>query len=806
MSHPTTILLIEDSQAQADLVTGQLRASGLDFTCKRVDSSASLQAALRDAHWDGIISAGTLANFDAPSALALVQTSGLDIPFFIIVDSPAQEGRAVDLMKSGAQDYVVKPWFARLAPALEREFAAAQQRSQQKSSVDGAHHSQAVAALRESEERFATVFQASPDSVSITSLTSGRMIDVNQAFCARFGLPRERVIGQISRDLGIWVDANERDRMIALVRQLGQVNDFETRFKTPSGKFGDMRLSAQTISLAGEACILIIGHDITESKLAEAALRENQAFLSDLVENSGAHIFAKDRDGRYTLVNREWEKETGMTRERAIGKTDLELFPDARSTKFRATDSRVIELGLPVQTEELLEDARGTRYFITLKFPLRDKYDHITGVCGISTDITDRKLAEQALREANERLEQRVQERTADMVIANAALQKAARMKDEFMASMSHELRTPLSGILGLSESMRLNTYGELNDDQHNALRMIEKSGRHLLELINEVLDIAKIEAGKLELQIAPCLLDGICQASIQMVSGMVHQKNLQTSYSMHPISIVLQADARRLKQMLVNLLSNAVKFTPVNGSIGVDVSGSLAERQVSITVWDSGIGIASEDMPRLFQPFVQLDSSLSRQYAGSGLGLALVQRLADLHGGSVQVESTPTLGSRFTIVLPWDVHESDVQISRRRVTDRLPPMARAEVPPGPLVLAVDDNPVMLEVFGDYLAVQNFGFIATYSGDEFLERLEQDGPDILIVDIQMPDMDGLEIIQRIRNHKNAHISALPVVVVTALAMTGDRERFLAVGADEYMSKPVELIELAATLRRLCPPA
>jgi CheY-like chemotaxis protein len=350
---------------------------------------------------------------------------------------------------------------------------------------------------------------------------------------------------------------------------------------------------------------------------------------------------------------------------------------------------------------------------------------------------------------------------------------------------------------------MLMNTYGGLNQDQQNALKGIERSGRHLLELINDILDLSKIEAGRLELQPAPFSLDGICQASLQMVIGTARQKHLQTSFSMDPVSIVLKADARRIKQMLVNLLSNAVKFTPENGSIGIDVVGSLQQQKVSISVWDTGIGIRAEDLSRLFQPFVQLDSSLSRQYSGTGLGLSLVHRLAEMHGGSVQVESMPGQGSRFTIVLPWEMLDPVALAPRRRMTDNLPsPTFKSPLQPGPRVLAVDDNPVMLEVFGDYLGAQNFIFIATHSGDEFLEQLEQTHPDVLLVDIQMPGMDGLEIIKRIRSHLEARIATLPVVAVTALAMTGDRERCLEAGANEYMSKPVELVMLAGTLRDL----
>jgi signal transduction histidine kinase len=269
-------------------------------------------------------------------------------------------------------------------------------------------------------------------------------------------------------------------------------------------------------------------------------------------------------------------------------------------------------------------------------------------------ELAARREAENELLQAHARLEQRVVERTADLKAANLALEKAARMKDEFLASMSHELRTPLTGILGLSEVMQLQTYGSLSEKQMSALRHINNSGRQLLELINDMLDLSRIEAHQLSLQIGSCQLGPMCQAALQRVMEAGQQKNLQSSLKIEPARMIIQADGQRLKQMLTNLLSNAVKFTPEGGCYGIEVLGWQDLRQVHITIWDTGIGIRAEDMPRLFQTFVQLDASLARQYNGTGLGLVLVKRLVELHGGSVQVESVFGKGSRFTLVLPW--------------------------------------------------------------------------------------------------------------------------------------------------------
>ena len=279
---------------------------------------------------------------------------------------------------------------------------------------------------------------------------------------------------------------------------------------------------------------------------------------------------------------------------------------------------------------------------------------HVVGMRGTLRDVTVQLQAEAALLQAQARLEQRVAERTADLEEANLQLEKSAHLKDEFLASMSHELRTPLTGILGLTDVLQLQTYGQLSEKQLAALEHIATSGRHLLELINDILDFSKIEARQVSLRLMPCQVEQICRAALKSVNQKVQHKNLEAGLSVSPPDLIIQADPQRLKQMIMNLLSNAVKFTPNGGKIGIEVVGHPADGEVLISIWDTGIGIRPEDMPRLFQTFVQLDASLARQYNGTGLGLALVRRLAEMHGGGVSVKSEFGGGSRFTITLPW--------------------------------------------------------------------------------------------------------------------------------------------------------
>jgi signal transduction histidine kinase len=260
----------------------------------------------------------------------------------------------------------------------------------------------------------------------------------------------------------------------------------------------------------------------------------------------------------------------------------------------------------------------------------------------------------QELEEERAQLARRVAERTAELSAANLELIRASRLKDEFLATVSHELRTPLTAILNLTEALQLEIYGELTPRQLKASQSILRSGQHLLHLINDVLDLAKIEAGALELQMSHVILKPLCQASLELVSEQAIRKQIQIRFDYDDTVIGLLADERRLKQVLVNLLDNAIKFTPEASRIGLQVTGHTDQNLVELTVWDTGIGIAPTDQELLFQPFVQLDSGLTRKFGGSGLGLAIVKRIVDMQGGQITVESKPNLGSRFTVCLPW--------------------------------------------------------------------------------------------------------------------------------------------------------
>jgi len=412
-------------------------------------------------------------------------------------------------------------------------------------------------------------------------------------------------------------------------------------------------------------------------------------------------------------------------------------------------------------------------------------------------DIIERKQMAVALEVERNQLARRVEERTADLSRVNASLARALRVKDEFLANMSHELRTPLNAILGLSESLGEQIAGPLNEKQQKYITTIGESGHHLLSLINDILDLAKIEAGQITLDINQVDIRSVCQASLRMVKQLAQKKNQEVSLAIDEGLGLMQADERRLKQMIVNLLGNAVKFTPENGKFGLEVHGDQAANKIMITVWDHGIGIRQGDLARLFQPFVQLDSGLAREATGTGLGLALVAQMARLHGGNVSAESEPEKGSRFTIVLPWEPALTVQTSARLRNTGKLPAL-KFDSTKKPTILLVEDTQDVIMMIQDYLELAGYKVVTAHDGVEALAQARLVRPDLILMDIQLPHMDGLEATRKLRCEPDFRYT--PIIALTALAMPDDRERCLAAGMDEYISKPIHLKALARVIQ------
>jgi CheY-like chemotaxis protein len=324
----------------------------------------------------------------------------------------------------------------------------------------------------------------------------------------------------------------------------------------------------------------------------------------------------------------------------------------------------------------------------------------------------------------------------------------------------------------------------------------ISESGHHLLSLINDILDLARIEAGQIVLNIAEVDLKQVCQASLRMVNELALRKHQHVTLDVDDDIGSIWVDERRLKQILVNLLSNAVKFTPADGSLGLTVRGDRQEKRVMFTIWDKGIGIRQSDLTRLFRPFVQLDSRLSREAPGTGLGLALVAQMVRLHGGSVSVESQPGEGSRFIVTLPWEPALATDAELRMRSTGKFRAI-RPEAKDRPILLIIEDTREATVMMTDYLQLAGYQVLSARDALTGIETAQRTRPDLILLDVQLPGMDGLEAARRLR--ADPDFRTTPILALTALAMPGDRERCLAAGANDYLAKPVSLKKLAAMI-------
>lgn len=537
-------------------------------------------------------------------------------------------------------------------------------------------------------------------------------------------------------------------------------------------------------------------------------MAERQKLIT-LVENSTDFIALADCDGRLNYVNGAGRDLLGLpSNTQFLSIFDLHFPEDHQVVKRNILDL--------ISQDETWEGEFRLRHYQTFDaipvlfsaFPIQNSWiDETLSLACIVRDISDRKKSEEILLATNE-----------ELIHANRELARATKLKDEFLANMSHELRTPLNAVLGMSEGLLSGVFGDLNERQKRSLNLIESSGRHLLELINDILDVAKIGAGKMKLDIAPISIEYLCKSSISFIKQMASQKNIQLRLDIQPDLGLIELDERRIRQALINLLSNAVKFTPASGKICLEVkfiNSKDTTLPVNInfpyalifSVIDTGIGIAPEDIGKLFQTFVQIDSSLSRQYTGTGLGLTLVKQIAELHGGCVGVKSQVGVGSCFSIALPHagklspntnDDHFTYALVNPK-TNHNFEDNLDEDYSIYPLILLAEDNPTNVETFADYLSNRGYRLIIAANGQEAVDMAIAHVPDLILMDIQMPVLDGLGAIKQIRS--NIDIRHIPIVALTSLAMKSDHDKCLQAGADEFLTKPVKLSHLATTIQQ-----
>lgn len=511
-------------------------------------------------------------------------------------------------------------------------------------------------------------------------------------------------------------------------------------FRGPGGEVTELRGSVQ---------------DVTEGyRQAE--------FLRRVIDTDPNPIAVKDSAGRYVLVNESIARIRRTTPEEMIGrKADDFILRSEDAAIIDESDRQVVEEGRSLQFDDVLYTREGDRDIQVVKRPIELPGTGERGVLAILTDVTERKALE-------------------------AELSRASEMKSRFLANLSHEIRTPLNGIVGMVDALRNRPFEEADA---RLVSTLSQSAEHLMSLVDDVLDLAKIEAGVATPEPGWTDVAALVAGIVAMFGSEAERRGLELRYEgPTPGAEERLVEALRLRQIVANLLGNALKFTP-RGSVVVRLR---LEGTVVIEVEDTGVGIAEGAIGRIFEPFRQADDTTTRDFGGTGLGLAIVRRLAEAMEGAVAVRSTPGVGSRFTVILPLP--------GRAAVVSAPPTIPPAEGPPPaarPHVLVAEDNAVNREVAAILLSRLGATFEFAEDGEIAVERAASTRFDAILMDIQMPRLDGIAATARIRAAEGDR--RVLIVALTADARPDDRQRFLAAGMDDHLAKPVRLAELARAL-------
>ncbi|PPT09579.1 Circadian input kinase A [Geitlerinema sp. FC II] len=606
-------------------------------------------------------------------------------------------------------------------------------------------------------------------------------LEFRLTFLNPFGqtLLRCTAISWQGRSVFDFVAAGDRDiarRAFETIAPHSRLNSLEIRLQPLVGDPIEVEINASLQYRNGRPIgILVFVRDASERKQFE---RQLQLFRRAIDAASESAILV-DRNGTIVYANAATTRTFGYDTNALCGRSANLFYPPDADTHIDDLLQKALRCHPYGWTgEAICQHDNGTRFpALVSANAVPDDTGRVSHVFVLSRDISCQKASQVALADKNHELE------------------RASQLKSAFLANMSHELRTPLTSILGFANLLLQEIYGALNDKQHLYLERIHESGEHLLRLIGDILDLSKVEAGKLELASSQVPIAHLCTDAIALVSALACSRQIRLHTNIDPQIETLEGDELRLRQMLVNLLSNAIKFSHPGGDAGIDIR-SRGDR-VEMSVWDEGIGIPQEQQSLLFQPFQQLDSSLSRQHEGTGLGLALTRKLAELHGGTVTCQSQLGRGSRFTIELPLRRRSS--LSNRQSVPTSTDVRVRGTSSRLLLVEDHDGNALLLK---DILEFWGFAVDRVSYGRDVLAYLERVRPDCILMDVHLPDADGLELTRHIKRHPRWN--TIPVIATTALAMVGDRDRCLDAGCDDYLSKPIGCDRLARILSQYLP--
>jgi two-component system CheB/CheR fusion protein len=623
-------------------------------------------------------------------------------------------------------------------------------------------------------EKLRAVFGLSPTILCLTGLADGRIRDANDAFLSTSGYTREEILGRTPIELGLWVDPVQRDEGIRTLKEGRPVRGQECRFRVKGGQEIMTVLSADIVQFDGEACILSALTDITDRTQAEVALRESERrFMVAFHANPLPMSITSLADHRHLEVNEAALRHSGYSREEMLGrrKTDLGFWvtPEQRERMLALLQSegrvRDFEVGFRTRAGEerrLLVNSE----VIT--------FGGEPAVLSVSLDITERIEHEIRVREGQEAAEAQAR-----------ALRAEARAKDEFLAMLGHELRNPLGT---LSNAVAVLERLARDETMRHVVAIIGRQTAHLAHLVDDLLDVARAASGKIELALRPVELRALAGRCVDALAQAGRTARHEVRCEGDPVHV--HADPARLEQVVNNLLDNALKYTPPGGRITVSIE--RVDEVALLRVRDTGQGIRTDLLARVFDLFVQEPQSLDRSRGGLGLGLALVKRLVELHDGSVAAWSAgPGQGSEFTVRLPAAaVAEAPAEAGGATARQTLPPRR---------VLVVEDSADARQSLRMLLELAGHQVETSEDGPAALAKVDAFRPEVALIDLGLPGMDGYEVARQLRSRPQT--KAIRLVAVTGYGQADDRRRALAAGFDQHVTKPVDASMLDDLLGR-----
>ncbi|MBI2827262.1 MAG: PAS domain S-box protein [Planctomycetia bacterium] len=666
--------------------------------------------------------------------------------------------------------------------------------------------------LKRSESRFRAVVVSAIDCI-IGMDRVGRIVEFNPAAEKTFGVSRQRIVGKELAEVIIPPSLRDSHRK-GLARYLatGEGPVLEKRIEV-------LALRADGVEFPVELTIIPTWHDgqpsftayvrdLTERKRAEHALVESEARFRNLADAAPVLIWMTDADGRNTYFNQTWLDFTGRALEDELGEGwTVSVHPDDRPIVQQAY-RRAFDARLTFEIEYRLRRRDGAyRWMLDAGVPRILTDGRFAGFVGSAMDITERKAAEEELARTNEHLDGMLKDASEQAVaLANACdvAQAANRAKSDFVANMSHEIRTPLNSILGFTDLLLDTRDGVGDAERREYLTTIRASGQHLLELINDILDLSKIEAGRMEVELVPASPHQLISEVVSLMRVRAREKGLSLEYHWTTgVPETIRTDPARLRQLVMNLVGNAIKFTET-GSVTIQVSLDVARSEpcLAFEVSDTGIGIPPDKLESIFDPFVQADTSVTRRFGGTGLGLAISRRIARALGGDLAVHSQVGLGSVFTATVATGSLVG-VPIHGSMAPDlRLPRGTRPAVDQvrldGVRILLVEDGETNRKLIALLLRRAGATVQTAENGVLGVDLARQNSYDVILMDMQMPVMDGYTAATRLRDMG----IDVPIVALTAHAMKGDEHKCLQAGCTSYLTKPIDAALLMRTVRDL----